>query len=98
MANILIIFIYYIRRCVTQTVLVGIAIAAIELGYCIRYILAWAIANLAFMVSGPPDIMLFSHILTITLYAARGCNTAHPIHHILMRGLWSSLLIVGITP
>ena len=79
MANILIIFIYYIRRCITQTVLVGIAIAAIELGYCIRYIFAWAIANLAFMVSGPPDIMLFSHILTITLYAARGCHTApHP--------------------
>ena len=51
MANILIIFIYYIRRCITQTVLVGIAIAAIELGYCIRYILAWSIANLAFMVS-----------------------------------------------
>ena len=83
MANILIIFIYYIRRCITQTVLVGIAIAAIELGYCIRYILAWAIANLAFMVSGPPDIMLFSHILTITLYAAHGCHTAHPIHHTL---------------
>ena len=79
MANILIIFIYYIRRCITQTVLVGIAITAIELGYCIRYILAWAIANLSFIVSGPPDIMLFSHILTITLYAARGCHTApHP--------------------
>ena len=79
MANILIIFIYYIRRCITQTVLVGIAIAAIELCYCIRYIFTWAIANLAFMVSGPPDIMLFSHILIITLYAARGCHTApHP--------------------
>ena len=78
MAKILIIFIYYIRRCITQTVLIGIAIAAIELGYCIRYILTWAIANLAFMVSGPPDIMLFSHILTITLYAARGCHTAPP--------------------
>ena len=83
MANILIIFIYYIRRCITQTVLVGIAIAATEWGYCIRYILAWAIANLAFMVSGPPDIMLFSHILIITLYAARSCHTAHPIHHTL---------------
>ena len=79
MANILIIFIYYIRRCITQTVLVGIAIAAIELGYCIRYIFACAIANLAFMVSGPPDIMLFNHILIITLYASRGCHTApHP--------------------
>ena len=79
MAKILIIFIYYIRRCITQTVLVGIAIAAIELGYCIRYILAWAIANLAFMVSRPPDIMLFSHILIITLYAAHGYHTApHP--------------------
>ena len=98
MANSLIIFIYYIRRCITQTVLVGIAIAAIELGYCIRYILAWAIANLAFMVSGPPDIMLFNHILIITLYAARGCHTAPPIHHILMIGWWSSHLIVGIAP
>ena len=78
MANILIILIYYIRRCVTQTILIGIAIAAIELGYCIRYILTWAIANLAFMVSRPPDIMLFSHILIITLYAARGCYTAPP--------------------
>lgn len=98
MAKILIILIYYIRRCVTQTILVCIAIAATELGYCIRYILAWAIANLAFMVSGPPDIMLFSHILTITLYAARGCHTAHPIHHTLMTGRWSSHLIVGIAP
>lgn len=78
MDNILIIFIYYIRRCITQTVLVGIAIAAIELGYCIRYILAWAISNLAFMVSGPPDIIPFSHILIITLYAARGCHIAPP--------------------
>ena len=79
MANILIILIYYIRRCITQTVLVGIAIAAIKLGYCIRYILAWAIANLAFMVSGPPDIMSFSHILIIISYVARGCRTApHP--------------------
>ena len=79
MANILIILIYYIRRCITQTVLVGIAIAAIKLGYCIRYILAWAIANLAFMVSEPSDIMLFSHILIITLYAAHGCHIApHP--------------------
>ena len=79
MANILIILIYYIRRCVTQTILVCIAIAATEWGYCIRYILAWAIANLAFMISGPPDIMFFSHILIITLYAARGCHTApHP--------------------
>ena len=78
MANILIIFIYYIRRCITQTVLIGIAIAAIELGYCIRYILTWAVAYLAFMVSGLPDIMLFSHILIITLYAARGCHTAPP--------------------
>lgn len=98
MANILIIFIYYIRRRITQNVLVGIAIAAIELGYCIRYILAWTIANLAFMVSGPSDIMLFSHILIITLYVARGCRTAHPIHHISMIERWSSLLIVGITP
>ena len=23
------------------------------------------------------------HILIITLYAARGCHTAHPIHHTL---------------
>ena len=87
MANILIIFIYYIRRCITQTVLVGIAIAAIELGYCIRYILTWAVSYLTFMVSGPPDIMPFNHILIITLYVARGCHTAHPIHHILMIGL-----------
>ena len=72
MVNILIIFIYYIRRRITQTVLVGIAIAAIELGYCIRYILAWTIANLAFMVSGPPDIKPFSHILIIISYVARG--------------------------
>ena len=78
MANILIILIYYIRRCITQTVLVGIAIAAIKLGYCIRYILAWAIANLAFMVSGPSDIILFSHILIITLYAAHGFRIAPP--------------------
>ena len=83
MANILIILIYYIRRCVTQNILVCIAIAATEWGYCIRYILTWAVAYLAFMVSGPPDIMLFSHILIITLYAARGCHTAHPIHHTL---------------
>ena len=79
MANILIIFIYYIRRCVTQTILIGIAIAAIELGYCIRYILTWAVAYISFMVSGPPDIIPFSHILIITLYAARGYHTApHP--------------------
>ena len=83
MANILIILIYYIRRCVTQTILIGIAMAAIELGYCIRYILTWAVANFSFMVSGPPDIMLFSHILIITLYAAHGYHTAHPIHHTL---------------
>lgn len=98
MANILIIFIYYIRRCITQTILIGITIAAIELGYCIRNILAWAIANLAFMVSGPSDIILFSHILIITLYAAHGCHTALPIRHISMIERWSSLLIVGITP
>ena len=83
MANILIILIYYIRRCVTQTILVCIAIAATEWGYCIRYILTWAVAYLSFMISGPPDIMLFSHILIITLYAARGYHTAHPIHHTL---------------
>lgn len=98
MANILIILIYYIRRCITQTVLVSITIAAIELGYCVRNILAWAIANLAFMVSGPSDIMPFSHILIITLYAAHGCHTALPIRHILMIGRWSSLLPVGINP
>ena len=85
MANILIILIYYIRRCITQTVLVGIAIAAIELGYCIRYILAWAVANLTFMVSGPPDIMLFSHTLLIlpqpssaSLYLEE-YSTLHPL-------------------
>ena len=83
MANILIIFIYYIRRCVTQNILIGIAIAAIELGYCIRYILTWAVAYISFMVSGPPDIIPFSHILIITLYAARGYHTAPPIHHTL---------------
>ena len=83
MANILIILIYYVRRCVTKTILVCIAIAATEWGYYIRYILAWAIANLAFMISGPPDIMLFSHILIITLYADHGCHTAPPIHHTL---------------
>ena len=83
MANILIILIYYIRRCVTQNILVCIAIAATEWGYCIRYILTWAVAYLAFMVSRPPDIMLFSHILIITLYDARGCHTAPPIHHTL---------------
>ena len=98
MANILIIFIYYIRRRITQAILMGIAIAAIELGYCIRYIFAWAIANLAFMVSGPSDIILFSHILIITLYAAHGCYIAPPIRHIVMIGRWSSHLIVGIAP